>query len=395
MEEAGEGWIIIKGQGIGKTILLDTEYETDGLVTFRAHKPHRLKFTGFSLYGERITSSQGTIVEIDTKYVDIKIDKGFPEPSDLYQTETTAANKIRLIDDDDAANPRFVEDENNDHYSNRVTWFGPDRGSPPYRLSKGIWRFFPIKATPFKVGDRIAISSKSKQTQWGRFSGGGSDLVFESIQLKRLGRIKFLQKIDESWNNIKFTNVSIIKFEVDGMTSFYSTDAGPQLGSAGKAGNIYNLIVNNCSFENTVDDGIAFQNVQSGMISNNIWRNTGGVLVADNSGDNLKFQNNQFYHSPVEDQRPGNGDFKGVYNNSHRIDGTKVHLNWNEASRAQTYKIYFGDKESRPLIDVQHETSKTVEGLEHGKEYFWKVDAYNEKYGTNIGDWHSFKVNKN
>lgn len=389
MNKNGDGWLIIKGEGIGTTELIDTEYETNRLFTFKAVKPHRLKFSDFSLSGSRVTSSQGTVKGIGFRHVDIMLDPGFPTPIELYETETTQANKLLLIDDTDPDNPHFVEGPNNDHYFYRILWFGPDRGNPPKKLSNDLWRFYTRKVPPYKEGDRIAISSKAIQSNWGMFRDGGSDIMFENIALLRLGRIKFTQKGTTEWKNIRFTNISILRHKVNNITAFYSTDAGPQFGQDGKGGTISNLIVENCDFRGVTDDGTAFQHVLSGVARNNRWED-GRVLVGSGSGQELLFENNIFYHSPLEDHRNKKGGYKGAYEFSAIKNTNSVSLMWKSGKNSQQHDVYFGTDNPPPFIQRQKESIFQIDKLKKGSKYYWRINEYHNEFGINIGDVQQF-----
>lgn len=389
MNTHGKGWLIIRGQGIGVTELVDTEYITAGIMTFGAIAPHRLKFSDFSLTGSRLTSSQGTVVAIGQRHVDIKLDSGFPVPTALFDTESTKANKLRLIDDSDPNNPHYVEGPNNDHYYYRIPWFGPDRGKAPEKLHDRVWRFHTKKVPPYNTGDRIAISSKSRRSNWGLFKGGGSDIIFENIALKHLGRIIFRQE-KASWKNIRFTNISITRSKVNGITEFYSTDAGIQLGLQDRGEKISNLIVENCDIRGTVDDGLGLQNVLSGRISHNRWEDTGGVHAGATCGSQLIFSDNIYYHSPLEDLRIGGGDYKGAYKFSSSSSKESAVLQWKPGSRAQGHDIYFGSSNPPPFVTRQKELTYSTGKLEHGTTYYWKVNEYHQSFGIVEGDIQSF-----
>ena len=121
----------------------------------------------------------------------------------------------------------------------------------------------------------------------------------QDVSLLRLGRCKFRGM----WTNIRFANVKIIRPTVNGKISFYSTDAGPQIGEDSDIADLNNITMDNCDFRGTVDDGAAFQKVKSGLISNTRWEDGGGVLIGVNCGQNLILQNNTYFHCPLEDMR--------------------------------------------------------------------------------------------
>jgi hypothetical protein len=323
MNKSGTGWLILQGAGNNLTELVDTEYTSDSSNTFEFDQPYRFKMKNMKITGEKITSSQGTIVAINRftnsrnkgTFLDIDIDEGYPNPDQLYEIETTKANKIRIFESPGADGvSHFLEGPNNDHYSNRWAFEGDfekngERNTRPVVINsaKDIWRFKLRRQDvsrnkgniPFKVGQRDGISSKSNRSNWAKFKNGGADFVAENITLLRLGRCKFRG----TWENILFKNVKIIRPKVNGQISLYSTDAGPQFGHDADGLNIKNLIMENCDFRGTVDDGSAFQRVLSGHAKNNHWEDGGGVLVGPNTSKEFLLENNRYIHCPLEDER--------------------------------------------------------------------------------------------
>lgn len=317
LNQNGTGWLVIKGKGVDKTELVDTEYLSDTNNTFQFDRPYRVRIEDFQVTGERITSSQGTIVNIIENpdyetYLDIDIDEGYPNVDGLWEIETTKANKIRIFDDSGSV-PHYAPHPSGSHYLNRWAFEGDfnSNGNPDVRpvlidSVEDVWRFKlrtqnvqndgPI---PFQIGDRVGISSKSNRSEWARFKNGGEDFIAENISFLRLGRCKFRG----TWTNVRFTNVKILRPEVNGKISFYSTDAGPQFGHDRDGLNMHNVIMENCDFRGTVDDGSAFQRIQSGYADSNHWEDGGGVLVGPNTSLNFTFTNNTHINCPLEDER--------------------------------------------------------------------------------------------
>jgi hypothetical protein len=382
----GTGWLIIQGQGIGVTELIDTDYAGDNANTFDAQQPHRLEMKNFSLTGALLTNTQGTCVNLSSTFVDIDLDPGFPLPTDLWETDTTKANKMRLMNDEDPNNPHYVEGPGNDHYSYRIAWQGYADGTGPVQLYDRVWRFYTNEVPPYQVGDRLAISSKSDMSNWGIFPGPGSDVVFENIELKRLGRIKFRQQ----WDGIRFTNVKIVRHDVNGITALYSTDAGPQLGHDADGGENINVIMENCDFRGTTDDGSAFQRVTSGYATNNRWEDGGGTLVGINCGPGFVFSNNTHYHCPLEDNRPGGIDYKGAYDFSpaNHTNGVldPATLSWTVGSNGESHDIYFGTTNPPPFVGNQTLAIYEPNMLLPGATYYWRINEVNSLLGSNKGD---------
>lgn len=306
--EFGSGWLIIRGQGESHTELIDTEYTSETDNTFDFITPYRVKLENFRITGQKLTSSQGTVLNVDANNItiDVNIDNGYPNISELYGMATSQANKLRIFDDTGSDGiPHFVEGPNNDHYFYRIGFIGNDvPAKKPVRLSDSTWRLsfsnsdFTVALQNF-LNKRVGISSKSNRSNWAAFSGGGKDFVIENVSLLRLGRCKFRG----IWTNIRFVNVRILRPMVNGLVSFYSTDAGPQIGHDSDDDDLSNVSMENCDYRGTVDDGSSFQKVKSGRISNTHWEDGGGVLIGVNCSQNLILQNNTYFHCPLEDKR--------------------------------------------------------------------------------------------
>jgi hypothetical protein len=323
MNELGTGWLVIQGADNKLTVLVDTEYTSESTNTFEFDQPYRFKMKNLKIIGEKMTSSQGTIVAINTftgstnngTFLDIDIDEGYPNTNQLYEIETTKANKIRIFDSQGADGvSHYLEGPNNDHYSNRWAFEGDfgrngENNIRPVVINSAndIWRFKLREQEiaqnngniPFEVGQRVGISSKSNRSNWAKFKNGGADFIAENLTFLRLGRCKFRG----AWKNILFKNVKIIRPMVNGQISLYSTDAGPQFGHDADGLNVENLIIENCDFRGTVDDGSAFQRILSGYAKNNHWEDGGGVLVGSNTSTAFLLENNTYIHCPLEDER--------------------------------------------------------------------------------------------
>ena len=306
--EMGTGWLILRGQGESQTELVDTEYASATDDTFDFVTPYRVKLEKFRISGQKLTSSQGTVLSVNgsNNTLDVRIDNGYPNIDELYGIADSQANKLRIFDETGADGvPHFVEGPANDHYLYRINFSGNDvAGKEPVLIGANTWRLtfpnsFATVATQNFPGKRIGISSKSNRSNWAAFSAGGKDFVVQDVSLLRLGRCKFRGP----WTNIRFANVKIIRPTVNGKISFYSTDAGPQIGQDSDAADLNNITVEDCDFRGTVDDASAFQKVKSGLISNTHWEDGGGVLIGVNCGQNLILQNNTYVHCPLEDMR--------------------------------------------------------------------------------------------
>ncbi|MFI1743271.1 LamG-like jellyroll fold domain-containing protein [Thalassobellus sediminis] len=74
------------------------------------------------------------------------------------------------------------------------------------------------------------------------------------------------------------------------------------------------------------------------------------------------------------------------------LNSTNLVLKWNGSSNTETYTVYFGDDESNlnKLADVLSATYE-VKGLTPGTNYFWRIDASNNK-GNTTGDVWTFRT---
>jgi len=390
---SGTGWLIVEGQGEENTILVDTEYDDPSDVTFSFSNPYRLKLRNMTLEGERLCHSQGTIVNKNGNILDVELDDNFPTPNEMYEVETQKANKIRLFVETELNSPHYVEGPlTNDHQELRWTFGGDD--SPegrPVLVSGRTWRFFltDMSENPFNVGDRVGVSAKSNRGNWGAFSGDGADIVVENVTLKKLSRVKFRR----GWNNIRFTNVRIARPTVNGKPAFYASEAGPQFGHDADNLDVNNLIVENCDFRGTVDDGAAFQRVKTGVVRNCYFEDGGGILVGVHCGSGFIFENNEHYHNPLEDDRPGGIHFKGAYNPNAVMQGsTPVSLTWSAGSRTDIHDVYLGTSFPLPQVASTTQSSYSLSDLQDNTTYYWMVNERNtsDNLGVNKSDIWSF-----
>ncbi len=392
LNASGTGWLIIQGQGEDNTILEDTEYNNANGVTFRSVNPYRLKFRNLSIKGQRLCHSQGTIVNKSGNVLDIDLDDNFPTPNEMYEIETQTANKIRLFVDTDLNSPHYIEGPTtNDHQELRWTFGGDD--SPegrPVPVSGRTWRFYltDYSENPFKTGDRVGISSKSNRGEWGYFVGNGADIVVENVKFEKISRVKFRS----GWNNIRFSNVRIVRPIVNNKPAFYTADAGPQFGHDPDNQDVYNLTVEDCDFRGTADDGSAFQRVQSGIVRNCYFEDGGGILIGVNCSGGLVFQNNVHYHNPLEDERAGKVHFQGAYNPDVVVQGTSALLTWSAGSRTDSHDVYFGTSFPLSKVTSTPNTSYTVNGLQANTTYYWMVWEQNttDNLGVNKSDIWAF-----
>ncbi len=384
-----KGRLIIQGQGIDKTALVDVDH-TDSHKMFRGSNIYHFALRNMAITADRIFSSQGYCKSVKPGEVIIEIHDDYPTPDELFETATPKANKMRRFTKS-LTNPTYIEGPDNDHYYYRWNWDTFEH------INGKRWKFFMANTTemaPYETGDVLAISSKSDQANWGYFSGGGSDLVFENLLMTKLSRVKIRGGI----SNVRFTNVSTRRVEVGGRIACYASDAGPQFGHAGD-GFVENIIMENCYFENTTDDGSAFQDVISGRISNNTWINGGGMLLGEGVSSNIIIKDNIFHHCPLEDYRiPFVTDgFYGAYDlqpedNSISVDILPT-LKWKAGVGTVSHNVYLGKTNPPPLVKTQNNTRYTPDReLETGTVYYWKVDEINPTWGVNVGDVLCFKT---
>ena len=403
LNQTGTGWITLKGAGRDKTRLIDTEYTLEKSFTFNFKSPYKIKISDITLEGERLTHSQGTIVAINNYKIDIKLDAGYPTPEEMYEIETTKANKIRrILDSNLHPVAHYIEDpSDNDHQSQRWTFQGDiyqngnSGATRPFLISGRIWRFYLANMTnphPFKIGDRVGVSSKSKRSNWAVFTGGGKDIRIENINFLKLGRVKFRGE----WHNITFSNNKIIRPTINGKLAFYSTDAGPQIGHEKDGVDIYNLLFENNDIRGTVDDSSAFQRIASGTIRNNYWEDGGGVPIGKSCSNSLNITNNIFYHSPLEDLRFGKIDFKGAYKPNMVLDSNNLYtgFSWASGSRSNYHEVHFGiHNPPKVIVKEQRENQYLFDcTLEKNTKYYWQVFEYNtdDSLGMNKSDIWSF-----
>ena len=237
------GRFILQGAGKAATTLVFNGPSDEILGRNATH----VSFVGLHFTVGHMTVSQGHVLQVLPGAVVLRIEKGFPSPADLFDPESDRGRYLRRCDEF-GGRAQINQDPDN----LQVAW---SRTSP---LSDRDWRIdvrLSRSATPFRLGDLLAIKSKNKEGGAYRFIGG-SDIVFSDVAWSRVTRGVF-----RGTNGVRVSNASILRDEpVDGhVPCLASAGGGPQIGQP-RDPPIANVTVENFTAAGTGDDSLAFFN---------------------------------------------------------------------------------------------------------------------------------------
>ncbi len=284
LDSEDQGRLIFQGAGMDETVLVfvDTnEIQIDGNnvahVTFRDMHCTRAQYT----------VSQGTVVEVGDKYVDLDIHDGFPMPNEIVRWADPQGLYMRRYTAS-KTDPLIITDGNND----QVSW-----ETNSYALAtndQGIvtWRMFVSSAhegrlAGYQLGEYVGIKSKHTGNNW--FFTYSDDLVFENIKYTHDSRGVFRQ----GTSNVRFSGC---RFErappINGQTPcLLAPGGGPQFGQPSPDPVSRNMVIENCYIEATGDDCTAFFNVNGGVVRNCVFRDSfaRGILMTSEAV-NIRFE---------------------------------------------------------------------------------------------------------
>lgn len=275
------GRLIIKGQGIDKTVLVfdDSEHAIVGRHTYRVTMSH------MHMTREKYTVSQGHVISTAPGKLVLKIQPGFPTPADIFNPDSDQGRYLKRYENSQT-DPRIVTRDNE-----QIAW----KSARP--LGDSIWeiRLKQRQLVPhYPKGALIGIKSKhGGQTYW---FNGGSDFKFDHIKWTHKTRGVFRGAFDK---------IHIIHCITDRAAPIHgqtpclaSPGGGPQIGQPWDPPTKGNL-VKNCRFIASGDDAVAFFHGK-GTISDCYIQDAfaRGILLA-NSPDAIS-ENNELVRNPLQ-----------------------------------------------------------------------------------------------
>lgn len=277
------GWLIFRGVGPQNTTL---KLSKTGVWVY-GKSAHRVAFQGLRMVCAQQTVSQGHVVSVGKGKVVLDIQDGFATPGEIFCAGVDR-NWMRQYTNS-RTNPLMIQDAVIP-VNKQVRW----ASATP--LSERRWQLNlsnPRELPPYLRGALIGI--KAKQTGNVCSFTGSSDIIFENIEWSGKSRGVFCK----GTSRVTILNCKIKRGEpINGQTPCLSTpDGGPQIGQPNDEPTTGNR-VENCDFEASGDDSIAFFN-SSGTIRNNRVRDSfgRGILLFQSPGANL--ENNTVIRCPI------------------------------------------------------------------------------------------------
>lgn len=269
LKEDSQGRLIFQGAGIDQTILVFTEKGEDMV---RGRNIYHLEFRDMTMTRTKHTVTQGTVVSVAAGEVVLDIEQGFPSPLELFAVEGgggrfEAGRYLRKYTK--SKTDPLVILENNE----QVAWGWRDVAPKyPEQVSGNQWRIYLNRSTEvlnnYAPGDYVGVKSKSEgHIYW--FTGG-NDLVFRNIRWMHSSR----GLVRGGFSNVGLYGCRIERGEpINGQTPCLATPSGgPQMNQDGDPVSV-NMIVEDCYFDSTGDDNVAFFNVDGGSVKNTVIRN--------------------------------------------------------------------------------------------------------------------------
>lgn len=281
-----EGRLVIQGAGYESTVFITKDRREHSIY---GRNVYRVLFKGIHFTRDYCTVSQGTVVSIAAGEVVLDLHDGFPTPDSLMAIgrQNSAGLWLRKYTDD-IEDPHIIT-ENND----QIAW---DTANT-YQVENRVWRIGLKNSSivaPYNQGDIIGIKLKhGGQTYW---FCGGDDIHFESCKWTRKTRGVLRCEI----SNVSFIDCHFDRGpKVGGRTPVMaSPGGGPQIGQP-YDNEIYNVVVENCTFISSGDDNVALFHVNGGVIRNIVSKDAFARGILLNQSKNICLENNVVERSPI------------------------------------------------------------------------------------------------
>ena len=272
------GRLIFKGAGMDQTILVFTDITQDMV---HGADVYGLEFRDMNMTRDRYTVTQGTVVSVAAGEIILELHDGFPTPLDLWQDISQGRFLRRYTTS--TTDPQVIPVDND-----QVPYGWRSGAAKKPDLVQGRqWRFYLNSTTlllsNYHVGEYVGVKSKFEgQTYWFQ---RGSNLVFENIRWTHSSR----GLVRGGLSNVLIKGCRIDRgAPILGQTPCMSTPSGgPQMNQYVSSGDPLstNMVLEDCFFESTGDDCVAFFNVNGGRVINTTLRNSfcRGILVTQDA----------------------------------------------------------------------------------------------------------------
>jgi len=291
LSPADQGRLIFQGAGMDATVLVFVDTDEDQMT---GKEVAHVTFRDMHFTRGQYTVSQGTVVDVNLtavpSYIDLEIHDGFPTPGEILRQSAPQGTYLRRFTPS-LTDPIIITAT--DDKNRQVRW-DPLLSQEISTSPEGIvtWRMFRETAgefTHYQIGEYVGIKSKHTGNNW--FFTYSDDLVFENMKYTHDTRGVFRQ----GTSNVRFSNC---RFErapaINGQTPCLSSPGGgPQMGQPVPDAVSINMVVENCFFEGTGDDPVAFFHVDGGVVRDCIIRDSfaRGILMT-HEASNIRFEGN-------------------------------------------------------------------------------------------------------
>lgn len=278
------GWLVFRGTGMSRTTLIFNR----NFCWILGVNAHRIAFINMHMTCDKPTVSQGHVVFVGKGKVGLDIQPGFPTPAEIYDPNFQHGRWLRAYTKS-ATNPLMIHDPVIP-INRQVEW------NTFTRLSETRWQLNlskPTEVVPYKVGDLIGIKSKHLGNTY--FFAHSSNIVFDHILWTKKSRGVFRL----GTRNVTISNCRVQRSApINGQTPCLATpDGGPQIGQPGDEPTGGHR-VENCDFQSTGDDSVAFYK-SAGTIANNRIRDSFGRGILLYLAPNVQLINNDVKRCPV------------------------------------------------------------------------------------------------
>jgi hypothetical protein len=370
------GRLVIQGAGYESTVFITKDRKEHSIY---GKNVYGVLFKGIHFTRDYCTVSQGTVVSVAAGEVVLDLHEDFPTPDSLIAIgrQNDAGLWLRKYTDD-VDDPHIIT-ENND----QIAW---DTSANTYQIEDRRWKIGLKNSStvaPYSPGDIIGIKLKhGGQTYW---LCGGDDIHFESCKWTRKTRGVIRCGI----SNVSFIDCHFDRGpKVGGRTPVMaSPGGGPQIGQPNDD-EIFNVLVENCTFISSGDDNVAFFNVTGGAIRNIVSKDAfaRGILLYE--AKTICLENNEVVRCPI---RWEGGDGVSDCDTPITIPDTEppsivtglvvtdtginaVTLSWNPATDnvgVEEYEVY----QANNYLQTTSDTFAIITGLNSGTLYAFRVLA--------------------
>jgi uncharacterized protein YjdB len=278
LSKGSKGRLIFQGAGMNETIL---EFTDRGEDMINGRDVYHLEFRDTHFSRPFYTVTQGTVVSVAPGEVVLDIEDDFPTPLELFNNNFGQGRYLRKYTKS-KTDPLVIHENNG-----QVAWgWRNDAPFHPELIEGNRWRIYLNSPTQevsyYAEGDYIGIKSKFAGNAY--WFVNGDDLVFRNIKWTHSSR----GLVRGGFSNVTLSGCRLERgAPINGQVPCMSTPSGgPQMNQNNDDVST-NMVVEDCFFDSSGDDNIAFFNVNGGVVRNTLSRNAfaRGVLATNKAVD--------------------------------------------------------------------------------------------------------------